>query len=173
MYSIRALEGLEDFSTIENTAHIFFDYNPAVITNTTVSVIVESFDMDGDGFELWVDCDDDPATGGTTNPAAAEIPNNGIDENCDGFDFIVSTSDLPILQPQVFPNPTTDIVHVHFYKPINGTYELRDMTGKLLSQNTFQQQTEINLTQELQGMYILLLKTGEGMWVERVVKIWE
>jgi uncharacterized repeat protein (TIGR01451 family) len=59
MYSIRALDTLANFSTIENTANIFFDYNPAVITNTTENVMVESFDVDGDGFVFWEDCDDE------------------------------------------------------------------------------------------------------------------
>ena len=43
-------------------------------------------DNDGDGFTLEVDCDDeDPEI----NPGAQEIPNDGIDQNCDGLDETV------------------------------------------------------------------------------------
>ena len=41
VYDIRPLEGLDPGTVIENTAHIYFDNNPAVITNTTWHTIYE------------------------------------------------------------------------------------------------------------------------------------
>lgn len=38
-YKIDALPGLADGATITNTAHIYFDFNPAIVTNTTLNTI--------------------------------------------------------------------------------------------------------------------------------------
>lgn len=38
-YRVRAKWGLLNGNTIENTGHIFFDYNPAVVTNTTLNTV--------------------------------------------------------------------------------------------------------------------------------------
>ena len=48
-------------------------------------------DADGDGSDDAADCDDaNPAV----NPAAPEVPGNGVDENCDGILAIIPVPDL-------------------------------------------------------------------------------
>jgi len=43
LFSVRPFEDISDYTLIENTAEIYFDFNSPIITNTTVSNMVESF----------------------------------------------------------------------------------------------------------------------------------
>lgn len=63
------------------------NYNPdAEIPSSYYCV----YDLDGDGFTADEDCDDDNED---INPDAEEIPNDGIDQDCDGEDLIISDVD--------------------------------------------------------------------------------
>jgi|GEM_PF-2505701 len=74
--------GLEDFTSIRNRAGIYFDENAPIITNEVLSTIVDEIDEDRDGFFFWEECDD---LDHTANPGGIEIPNNDVDEDCDGL----------------------------------------------------------------------------------------
>ncbi len=125
-------------------------------------------DLDQDGYGIADDCNDDNPE---INPTAQDIPNNGIDEDCDGEDAIVSAKDILTLQPQIYPNPTAGLLHIQFPERVEGTYELRSINGKLLLKDQLLKETRVNMTGFSGGVYLLLVKTGGGVWVERVVRL--
>ncbi len=43
MYEVKPVEALADYTEIRNTAHIFFDNNPAIVTNTTWNTMVATY----------------------------------------------------------------------------------------------------------------------------------
>jgi len=79
MYAVRADSTITEGTIVENSADIYFDFNPPIITNTTENVMVYSFDVDEDGYDIFTDCDD---TNPDVNPGNVEVAYNGLDDDC-------------------------------------------------------------------------------------------
>ncbi len=123
-------------------------------------------DEDSDGFFLEDDCDDnDP----NINPDATEIPNNGIDEDCDGTDLLSSIHEIANSTISIYPNPAVDFINIDV--PGNLIYKssLYDLEGKLVT--TKENKNQILLTSIPTGIYLLEiqdLQSGQKV-VERIV----
>ncbi|MFK7903804.1 MAG: FG-GAP-like repeat-containing protein [Chitinophagales bacterium] len=50
MFGIASLEGIGDKTEVDNTASIFFDFNPAIITNTATLTLIEQVETDIEAF---------------------------------------------------------------------------------------------------------------------------
>ena len=60
---------------------------------------------------------------------------------------------------KVFPNPSTDIIHINFNQSSDYSLQISDMNGKiLLVKNTNQLINTLDLSHLARGMYFLLLK---------------
>ena len=49
--------------------------------------------------------------------------------------MIVSLNDLEAIRPRVFPNPTSGLLKIVFPEYIQGLYEIKDLSGKILIRN--------------------------------------
>ena len=63
-------------------------------------------DVDGDGFNADVDCNDNDAS---ISPAAIEIARDGIDQNCDGYDLTIEITLAKFQRDKVYVRATTDL----------------------------------------------------------------
>lgn len=126
-YRIKALPSRPIGTTIYNTGYIYFDYNEAVVTNTT------------------------------TNVYRGVVA--GIDEK-------KTTSEI-----NVFPNPSNGIFNVKFSKEMNATIEVYNLLGEtVLVSKTQNAISQIDLSQQPKGVYIIKVTTDQESFNQRLIK---
>ena len=81
---------------------------------------------------------------------------------------------LPGIEIKVFPNPTPDIITIHFSEYVqDARYSLYDLRGKLLENKLIRSaDTEINMAKYASGQYILKLteKSNRAIQTFHIVK---
>jgi len=166
-FSVSALPGIQELDSVLNTAHIYFDLNKPIVTNTVKSTFVEFLDEDQDGYNFYEECDDEDAS---INPAAIDIPGNGIDENCDGAD-LSATHELSNIELKIFPNPTMDQIQIQTSSQLDYRVHLYDMKGNSL--NAYDNLRILSLDAYPAGSYFIKIedtKTQESIF-ETIIKL--
>jgi len=150
-----------------------------------LTIIIGYPDTDGDGYgadvlpveacdllvgyvENSLDCDDENPE---INPDATDIPNNGIDEDCDGADMITDAlHELSEGSVIIYPNPTRDLVFIAAEGIDSYLLSLYDYTGRKLLSGV--NAGVVDLTLYPVGAFVLVvqdLRSG-GIVVERVLR---
>lgn len=95
-----------------------------------------------------------------------------------GTRLIVGISEVSLnIDVQIYPNPSTDIINVEINTESNESirYSLSDMTGRIIEQgmwnlNSNNANFTLNISDVINGVYLLTLSTNEGQRSFRVFK---
>ena len=100
---------------------------------------------------------------------AEDVPNNGIDEDCDGQDALSSTHDLDGQVIEIYPNPVSDVLKVKTNSIQNTRLQFITLNGQLLLNH--KGVNTLDCSQILEGIYLLkVIDEVSGKFiVERVV----
>ncbi|MEO6130703.1 MAG: T9SS type A sorting domain-containing protein, partial [Saprospiraceae bacterium] len=109
-----------------------------------------SSDQDDDGYSDEADCDD---ANPEIHPGAVEIPGNGIDENCDGFDLVVKSFELASSKITIYPNPVSDLLFINMNIQTDILIKFFDITGKIVHSQSGAQ--AIDVARLPAGIYFL------------------
>lgn len=120
-------------------------------------------DLDMDGFNSSVDCDDMDAS---IYPGAPEIANNGIDEDCDGEDLIVAVENEKLSSINVFPNPANNYVQIEFDDLQIEHIEIYSVKGERIKST---KNTRLNTEDLKAGLYILVIKSNTGIATRKII----
>jgi hypothetical protein len=99
------------------------------------------------------DCDD---TNALVNPAASEVWENGIDDDCNPSTSDVSVGELTALEFKLFPNPTSERITISRSSSEVSTLEILNSLGALVHTSAvFGSQTIIDVSVFPAGYYVV------------------
>ncbi len=70
----------------------------------------------------------------------------------------------------IYPNPTTDVLHIEHLKATYGKVTLFDSLGRKISQQIFSESITMNVKDLTQGLYILTIQNENGVKTFKILK---
>ena len=197
-YTIQPKSNVTDNSKIENTAHIIFDQNPAVVTNTTLNTLVSSFpfpvsgDIDGNGIINGTEIAGDTNKNGTIDgneilgdldgdgiinngELLGDANGNGLLDNNESFKQFVSN---PIVKSNnysvfIYPNPVTDKLTIKLNEgKIPTSIQIINVLGQIVYSKTIttDQPISINMSDNHSGIYFVIVEIDGMRFSKMVIK---
>jgi len=127
-------------------------------------LLYEDLDLDGFGSttmaacgtETNTDCDD---TNSNINPNAVEIPDNDIDENCDG-EISTHVLENESMLLQLFPNPANQWITIGAVdQPLNSKLIIINQMGQKMFDGEIERSLQLNVGEWANGIYNIILGT--------------
>ena len=182
-YSIQANDPVPEFTPVENTASIYFDFNPPIVTNTTINTMVSCYPIveqtitatigEGEVYELPDGSVVDEA--GVYNVVIEDEEGCPIEIYVVTIDFVSNTSKLPLQNAiGIAPNPSTGVftLYLDVGRAVNYHAVISDPLGKeIMAIEIHNQQTLVHTDSFANGVYFLrvLDEDGELLGVKKFV----
>jgi hypothetical protein len=152
----------------------------AVDVSTTSNWAMITANATGMSYQ-WIDCSDDSPIAGETSRSFTATTNGSYkveitDGTCSGTSDCINLTnvgihDAELIGVSVYPNPTSDVLHVDRGSNTSVEITITNSAGSMVHQSTSQNQiTTINMAEMATGMYVVTLKNERGIKVEKVVK---
>jgi len=115
-----------------------------------------------------LDCDD---TDDDINPAADEILDDGIDQDCDGQDLMTGISESSVGKVLLFPNPISHELNI---TNVNSAFKLEilDLAGRLILVKNFDLTADISvdLSGLSTGQYLARVTAEKHVTIKKIMK---